>query len=317
MTGMSSRQAASAVLMIRPAAFGYNPETAASNRFQREDGGTAAACAAAGRAEFDRLCAALRAEGVEVCVIEDTPMPPKPDALFPNNWISFHDDGTVVLYPLQASSRRAERRDDVVPQVVAQLGYPLRRILDLTQHEAHGRFLEGTGSLVLDHVERRAFACRSPRTDADLATQWARELGYELVLFDARGPDGAPPYHTNVMLWIGTQCAGVCAEAIAAADRARVLGALGGGGRDVVPLGLDAVAHFAGNMLELGTWDEALGDATVLVMSARARAALDPATWARLRAHVDDVLAVPVPTIETCGGGSVRCMLAEVPAVRA
>jgi hypothetical protein len=317
MPGMSSRQAASAVLMIRPAAFGYNAETAATNRFQRDDAGGATVQAAAGRAEFDRLCAALRAEGVEVCVVEDTPQPPKRDALFPNNWISFHADGTVVLYPLQAPSRRVERRDDVVPQVVAQLGYPLRRILDLTHHESHGRFLEGTGSLVLDHVEQRAFACRSPRTDAAVAAQWARELDYELVLFDARGPDGTPPYHTNVMLWIGTHCAGVCAEAIAAGDRGRVLAALGSGGRDVVPLSLDAIAHFAGNMLELGTWDEALGDATVLVMSARARAALDAPTWARLRAHVDSALAVPVPTVEICGGGSVRCMLAEVPTVRA
>jgi hypothetical protein len=315
MQGMSSRQAAPAVLMVRPAAFDYNPETAASNRFQRDDGGAATARAAAGRAEFDRLCAALRGEGVEVCAVEDSPEPPKPDALFPNNWVSFHEDGTVVLYPLLGPGRRAERRDDVVSQVVAQLRYPLQRILDLTHHETHGRFLEGTGSLVLDRAGRRAFACRSPRTDAAVAAQWARELDYELVLFDACGPDGAPPYHTNVMLWIGTHCAGVCAEAIAAGDRGRVLAALGSGGRDVVPLSLDAITHFAGNMLELGTWDEALGDATVLVMSARARAALDPAIYARLRARVDGVLAVPVPTIETCGGGSVRCMLAEVPAV--
>jgi hypothetical protein len=301
--------------MIRPAAFGYNAETATSNRFQHDDGGSAAAHAAAGRNEFDRLEAALRSEGVEVCVVDDTPEPPKPDALFPNNWISFHDDGTVVLYPLEAPSRRVERRDDVVPRVVDRLGYHMRRILDLTPHERHGRFLEGTGSLVLDHVERRAFACRSSRTDATVAAEWARELGYELVLFDARGPDGAPPYHTNVMLWIGTHCAGVCAEAIAPGDRGRVLAALGRGGRDVVALSLEAIAQFAGNMLELGTWDEALGDATVLVMSARARAALDAATWARLRAQVDAVLAVPVPTIESCGGGSVRCMLAEVPGV--
>jgi hypothetical protein len=118
------------------------------------------------------------------------------------------------------------------------------------------------------------------------------------------------------MLWIGTHCAGVCAQAIAGADRARVLGALASGGRDVVPLGVEAIGAFAGNMLELGSWDEALGDSTVLVTSARARAALDAATWARLRAHVDSVLCVPVPTIEDCGGGSVRCMLAEVPVAR-
>jgi len=316
MGNMDRRQVAPAVLMVRPAAFGCNTETAASNRFQRADGGNPASRAAAGRAEFDGLESALRSEGVGVCVVEDTPDPPRPDALFANNWISFHDDGTVVLYPLEAPSRRAERRDDVAPQVVERLGYRLRRILDLSHHERHGRFLEGTGSLVLDHVERRAFACRSSRTDATVATEWASELGYELVLFDARGPDGMPPYHTNVMLWIGTRCAGVCAQAIASGDRERVLAALGRGGRDVVALSPAAMTEFAGNMLELGTWDEALGDATVLVMSARARAALDADTWARLRAQVDEVLTVPVPTIETCGGGSVRCMLAEVPGVR-
>jgi hypothetical protein len=312
---MSGSQIAPAVLMIRPASFGFNAETAVSNRFQRENAGSRAARAAAGRAEFDGLAAALRSEGVEVCVVEDTPLPPKPDAVFPNNWISFHEDGTVVLYPMQAASRRAERREDVVPQVASRLGFPLRRVLDLRHHEADGRYLEGTGSLVLDRCARRAYACRSPRTDAELASQWAHAMNYELVLFDACGPDGAPPYHTNVMLWIGTNCVGVCAQAIAAGDRERVLAALGRDGRDVIALSPEAVAHFAGNMLELGTWEEALGDASVLLMSARARAALDAPTFARLSSHVDNVLAVPVPTIETCGGGSVRCMLVEVPAV--
>jgi hypothetical protein len=312
---MRASQLASAVLMIRPAAFGFNPETAGSNRFQRESGIAEAACAAAARSEFDALAAALRSEGIATCVVEDASPPRRPDAVFPNNWISFHEDGTVVLYPLQAPNRRTERRADVVQQVSAELGFPLRRLLDLTHHEAHGRYLEGTGSLVLDRAARRAFACRSPRTDADVAAQWARELNYELVLFDAHAPDGTAPYHTNVVLWIGARCAGVYAAGIAPPDRARVLEALGADGREVIELGAEAIANFAGNMLELGTWDEALGDASVLVMSARARAALDTATLARLRAQVDCLLAVPVPTIETCGGGSVRCMLAEVPAV--
>jgi hypothetical protein len=299
--------------MIRPAAFGHNAETALTNRFQRSASLDLADAASLGRAEFDEFLCQLRSAGVRVCVLDDAPTPPRPDAVFPNNWISFHEDGTVVLYPLAVPSRQLERRDDVVPQVVQQFGLRVRRILDLTSHEAAGRFLEGTGSLVLDRVGRIAFACRSPRTDSDVAREWARELAYELVLFDAQGPDGLPPYHTNVMLWIGTHCAGVCAEAIVTADRARVLDALGRGGRDIVPLSLDAMANFAGNMLEIGTWDEALGDATVLVMSARARAALDAPSYARLRSHVDEVLVVPVPTIETLGGGSVRCMLAEVP----
>jgi len=312
---LSVRQAAAGVLMVRPAAFGFNAETAASNRFQHDDGSAPADRAAAARAEFDGLHAALASEGVAVCVVDDTPLPPKPDAVFPNNWVSFHEDGTVVLYPLAAVSRRPERRAEVVNAACEQLGFGLRRTLDLTHHERDGRFLEGTGSLVLDRPAHRAYACRSPRTDPELARRWARELDYELLLFDARGPDGTPAYHTNVVLWIGTHCSGVCAEAIAPGDRERVLAALGAGGRDVVSLSMAAMAAFAGNMLEVGTWDEALGDATVLVMSARARAVLAPSTLARLRSHVDALLAVPVPVIEDCGGGSVRCMLAEVPAV--
>ena len=313
---------ASAVLMIRPAAFGFNAETAASNRFQRDAGqrdagGSAPSVAAAARSEFDALAAALRSEGVATCIVEDVCPPVRPDAVFPNNWVSFHEDGCVVLYPMQAPSRRLERREDVVPQVAAELGFTLRRLVDLTHHERHGRFLEGTGSLVLDRAARRAFACRSARTDATVAAEWARELGYELVLFDARAPDGSAPYHTNVVLWIGARCAGVYAEGIAPADRARVLAALGDGGREVIALDGKAITGFAGNMLELGTWDEALGDASVLVMSTRARASLDASSWARLRGGADELLAVPVPTIETLGGGSVRCMLAEVPAVRA
>ncbi len=307
---------APAVLMVRPAAFGFNPETAASNRFQRDVGVPAIDPATAARAEFDLLATALRSEGIATCVVEDCCPPARPDAVFPNNWISFHDDGSVVLYPMQAANRRLERRTDVVTRVAAQLGFRLRRLVDLTHHERRERFLEGTGSLVIDHRARRAFACRSSRTDGGVAAEWARELGYELVLFDACAPDGTPPYHTNVVLWIANRCAGVYAEGIAPADRAHVLAALGEGGREIIELDAQAIANFAGNMLELGTWDEALGAASVLVMSARARAALAGPTFARMRAGVDEVLAVPVPTIETLGGGGVRCMLAEVPVVR-
>ncbi len=312
---MSAHALASAVLMVRPAAFGFNPQTAGSNRFQRDAGLGASAAAAAARAEFEALAGALRSEGIDTCVVDDVCPPARPDAVFPNNWVSFHEDGSVVLYPLEAPNRRLERREDIVQQVASELGFVPRRLVDLTRHERQGRFLEGTGSLVLDRAARRAFACRSSRTDGDVAAEWARELGYELVLFDACAPDGTPPYHTNVVLWIGTRCAGVYAEGIAPADRARVLAALAAGGQEIIALDAAAVGSFAGNMLELGTWDEALGDASVLVMSARAAAALDAASRARLRACVDTLLAVPVPTIEALGGGSVRCMLAEVPAV--
>lgn len=305
------QQCADAVLMIRPAAFGYNPDTARTNTFQHpaEPPGGAAQPA---RAEFERLAQALVSEGVSVLTVDDTPVPRKPDAVFPNNWVSFHEDGTLVLYPLESGSRRPERRQEVVEQVVGQLGFKVSHLLDLTHFEGQGMFLEGTGSLVLDHTQRVAYACASPRTHPALVAEWARELRYEPLVFSATNAAGVPLYHTNVLLFIGARAAVVGSEAIAAADRERVLERLRGSGREVIEIGHGEMTQFAGNLLELATWDEALGDARVLVMSEAARRALAPGVFARLSGCTDAVLAVPVPTIERLGGGSVRCMLAEV-----
>jgi hypothetical protein len=306
------RQCAEAVLMVRPVSFGYNQDTASTNTLQRPPASAGGGEAALARQEHKALAAALASEGVEVCLVEDTPEPAKPDAAFPNNWVSFHEDGTVVLYPMQAQSRRRERREDVIEAVAARLGFKVSRILDLSSHEAQNRYLEGTGSLVLDHIERTAYACLSPRTHAAVVEAWCRELGYEPMTFAAVDRAGIPLYHTNVMLCIGERLAVVGTEAIVAADRERVLERLRGTGREVIELGHDAIERFAGNMLELGTWDEALGDSRVLVMSDAARHALAPEAFARLSACTDQVLAVPVPTIERLAGGGVRCMLAEV-----
>lgn len=308
----SREQCANAVLMVRPAAFDYNPETAASNRMQRRLESTAVQSHEAARREFAQLVLALESEGVRVCVVDDTSEPPKPDAVFPNNWISFHADGTVVLYPMQAESRRRERRSEIIDQVVSRLGFHVNRVVDLTAHELHGRCLEGTGSLVLDHVERVAYACRSPRTHAIVLKEWCRELGYEPVMFDAADRTGVPLYHTNVLMCIGTRAVVVGSDAIAPADRARVLDRLAASGREIITITHEQLSAFAGNMLELASWDEALGDCSVLVMSTGARAALGPEGYARLAACADNLLAVPIPTIERLGGGSVRCMLAEV-----
>lgn len=296
--------------MIRPACFGYNPETAPSNAFQRPE--RPGSGSAAAEAEFDALAGALVGAGVQVCILNDTAEPPKPDAVFPNNWVSFHADGTVVLYPMQAPNRRAERRRDVLQAVSEQLGLHVTRVIDLTDHEREGRFLEGTGSLVLDRRARVAFACRSARTDPTVLAQWARALDYDTVLFDAADRGGVPFYHTNVLMSLGERFALIGSEAIAAADRARVLDRLRAGGRELIELGHDALERFAGNVLELATEDEALGDCRVLVMSRTARSALQESTFARLAACSDEVLIAPVPTIERLGGGSVRCMLAEV-----
>jgi hypothetical protein len=298
------QQCAKAVLMIRPAAFDYNPETALTNRMQRPGGVLDAAALA--RSEFDELATALEAEGVAVCAVDDTPAPVKPDAVFPNNWVSFHADGTVVLYPMQAESRRRERRREVIDAVANELAFKVTRVLDLTHHEAQGRFLEGTGSLILDHIERVVYASLSPRTHPDVVQEWARELGYEPVVFQAFDRAGVPLYHTNVLMCVGARVAVVGTEAIAQADRGRVLEQLRASGREVVEIGHDEIAGFAGNMLEL------FGRSRVLVMSEAARHGLRPDNFERLASRTDTVLAVPVPTIEKLGGGSVRCMMAEV-----
>jgi len=301
--------------MVRPKHFGFNAQTAVTNRFQRQ--GTDGRVAAADEAqhalrEFDGFAAALSAEGVKVCVAPDSDTPRKPDAVFPNNWVSFHADGTVVLYPMHAENRRAERRTEIIEAVVRETGFKVRRTLDLTHHEKEGRFLEGTGSLVLDHRARVAYACLSPRTDEAVAREWAREMGFELEVFNAADESGTPIYHTNVLMYVGTRAAVVALDAIAPADRDRVRERLAATGHEVVAIDHAEMAAFAGNMLEVGSWDEYLGDFTILVMSETARLALATPKYVRLYSSVDAVLAVPVEVIERHGGGGVRCMLAEI-----
>jgi hypothetical protein len=307
-------QCAPGVLLVRPAHFGYNGETAASNRFQQPAQWPDTVQRA--RREFDALAAAIHAAGVSVCVVDDSSEPAKPDAVFPNNWVSFHRDGTIVLYPMQAPNRRAERRMEIVAAAEQRLGFRRRRLLDLSRHEQQGRALEGTGSLVLDYVHKVAYACVSSRTDPELVREWAQRMDYEPLLFDARGSGGVRIYHTNVMLSIGARWAVVCAEAIDDADRARVLQRLGASGREIIPISLAAMAAFAANILELRGIDAAGGERSVLLLSEQARSALrqlDPQAWERLCGRVDQIVASAIPTIESVGGGSVRCMLAEVP----
>jgi hypothetical protein len=301
--------------MVRPAHFGFNLQTAQSNRFQRQP--QTGASEQLARAEWDALAQALGAAGVRICTVEDTASPIKPDAVFPNNWVSFHDDGTIVLYPMQAANRRLERRLDVLAAVERELQFRCRHLLDLSREEEAGRYLEGTGSLVLDHPQRVAYACRSTRTDESLVHEWARALRYEAEVFDAAGPDGAPIYHTNVMLAIGARCAMICGDSVLPRDRGRVLARLRASGRELIDIDFAAMHDFAANVLELQLPADAAGTHSLLVMSTRARAALGREQLSRITSAVDRVLDVPLPTIETVGGGGARCMLAEVPDVRA
>jgi hypothetical protein len=302
--------------MVRPVRFAHNAQTSGTNRFQHSSAPSERTAALA-EAEFDALSRAIADAGVGVCTVDDTAEPAKPDAVFPNNWVSFHRDGTAVLYPMLAPNRRAERRLDILASVEQRLKFNPRRVLDLSTNEREWRFLEGTGSLVLDHVQRIAYACRSARTDESLVRAWSQQLGYEPLLFNAVGADGTAIYHTNVLLSIGSNWAVVCAEAIASGDRARVLQRLRAG-HEVLEISMPLMAQFAANILELRSRDSAGRAKRVLVLSERARTAFEHEAsdaWDRLSASVEQVVAVKVPTIESVGGGGVRCMLAEVPEI--
>ena len=216
MTSDKESQLASAVLMIKPVRFQSNPHTAESNKFQGKNASSPEQQQSDAAAEFDGLRAAIEAAGVEVVGFDDTTEPHTPDAIFPNNWVSFHADGSVVLYPMEAPNRRTERRDDIIDALADQYGFQVARIVDLSDHENAGHYLEGTGSLVLDRMNRIAYACLSSRTHLDALGDFAQRLDYEVIAFDAVDDAGDPIYHTNVLMNVGEALAVICAEAISA-----------------------------------------------------------------------------------------------------
>lgn len=300
---LRNSQTTSHVLMVRPWSFFSNPETAVTNAFQSTDHTDAVTPQA--KAEFDRMVEKLSALGVTVTVVQDTSEPLTPDAVFPNNWISTHADGTVITYPMQPANRRTERREDVVAALSTEYGFETRRRLDLSSLEAQEIFLEGTGSLVLDRVHRRAYACYSPRTHEEALRQFCSEMKYEAVGFHAAGADGTPVYHTNVLMCVGTGFIVVCLESIKDDQRDRLRRTMSQD-HDVIAISLEQMSAFAGNMLEL---EDADGRALV-VMSQTAHDSLTEQQQARLAGY-GDIVALAIPTIETAGG-SVRCMLAEI-----
>ena len=301
----AQKQTADAVLMIRPAGFSSNAETSGTNHFQVTVQASHGIAAAA-RREFDALSAALAAAGIRVHAFAGETRVHLPDEVFPNNWVSLHADGTAVLYPLLAPSRRRERRPELLETLREHHGYRLERVVDLTPFEKSGAFLEGTGSLVLDRVQRLAYACRSPRTHEAALEEFGRRLDYEIVAFDAVDRGGRPIYHTNVLMSVGSTFAAICTSAITeVAERRRVLDRLEQD-REIVDLTFEQMHSFAGNMLALaGRGGE------VIALSSAARAALTRDRIATLERH-GKLVAAPIATIEKYGGGSVRCMLAEV-----
>lgn len=296
-------QITSRVVMIRPAAFGYNAETAANNAFQQAPDVAAMDLANRARAEFDALVDTLRREGVHVTVFEDTMDPAKPDAVFPNNWISLHQNGAVVTYPMFSRLRRLERRPDIIDRLAEEFRVGQR--IHFESWEENDVYLEGTGSMILDRQHRIAYACTSVRTDADLLRTWCAEMGYQPVLFEAV-LHGQPIYHTNVMMAIGEGIAVICLEVIPEDQRERVMLQLQRTGHDVVLLSARQVDEFAGNMLALRAGD----GAQIMVMSSRAFRSLIPEQVEAIGRHAR-IVHSDVAAIELAGGGSVRCMIAE------
>jgi hypothetical protein len=302
---MDLEQSTSAVLMIRPHRFYPNPETAADNAFQKAvAAGELPAVSLAAQAEFDAAVETLRNLGVTVHVVDDTATPEKPDAVFPNNWFSTHHDGRVALYPMYSATRRLERRHDIIDEL--RQHYRITEVVDYSACETEGRTLEGTGSLVLDHVNKIAYACLSQRTHAEVLKQFGEDFGYEPVKFRSQSPDGRPIYHTNVMMCVGTDFALVGLQTIPVqSEREGLQNLLEAHGKEVIELTPAQIAEFAGNAIELHNDREKL-----LVLSARAAAALTPAQRQRIEQYAK-LVPLSLPTIELAGG-SARCMIATL-----
>ncbi|MDB5004045.1 MAG: hypothetical protein JWQ34_2270 [Mucilaginibacter sp.] len=298
-------QSTSNLLMIRPVSFGFNEQTAESNAFQSRDTDQQQVQANA-LAEFDGLVQVLRDNGLNVTVIDDTPQPHTPDSLFPNNWVSFHANGDVFLYPMQAENRRLERREDIITQL--EDNFTVMHVIDLSHFEYEGKFLEGTGSMVLDRENKIAYACLSPRTDEKVLAAFCEQTGYNSVKFHAVDEKGLAIYHTNVMMALGSNFAVICLDSITnIIEKELVIKSLKDTNKQIIDISFTQMNQFAGNMLEA---KNNAGD-TLIAMSQSAFQSLTYEQKAVLSAFGKLVYA-DIHTIENNGGGSARCMIAEV-----
>ena len=290
--------------MIRPVNFGFNEQTSGNNAFQvRGDEENARAKAVK---EFDEFAELLRSNGVELFVVEDTPEPHTPDSVFPNNWFSTHEGGTMVLYPMYAPNRRQERKPSVINFI--KENFKVKRVVDLTANEKQELFLEGTGSMIIDRDHNLVYACRSPRTEEKVLEQFCEELDYDYFLFGASDASGNEIYHTNVMMCVGTEFVVVCLDAIKDIDeRENLIGLIEESDKEIVEISLEQMGKFAGNMLEVKSKD---GE-KMLVMSKRAYNSLNQEQVDTLQKYCR-IISPNLTTIENNGGGSARCMMAEI-----
>lgn len=305
------KQTTNAILMIRPVAFRMNEQTAVNNYYQKIlDGLLPATVNAKAQEEFDAFVKKLRAIGVQVIVVDDTLTPDTPDSIFPNNWISFHENGDVVLYPMFAENRRLERREEIL-DILEDEGFVINEIMDYTEAEMDGIFLEGTGSLLLDRANGKAYCALSPRADEELFIEFCEDFDFAPVIFEAfQTVNGERKliYHTNVMMCLGETFAVVCTDAIDdKKERKMLVDSLKNDDKEVIVITEDQVNNFAGNMLEVKGTD----DRRYLIMSAAAHQSLTKKQITQLEEHVT-IVSSSLDTIEACGGGSARCMMAEI-----
>lgn len=305
------KQTTNSIVMIRPVAFRMNEQTAVNNYYQKVlDGLLPETVNAKAQQEFDTFVEKLRAVGVHVTVVDDTIDPDTPDSVFPNNWISFHENGDVALYPMFAENRRAERREEIL-DLLEDEGFRIDNIMDYTEAEDDGIFLEGTGSLLLDRANEKAYCALSPRADEELFIEFCEDFDFAPVLFEAfQTVNGERKviYHTNVMMCLGETFAVICADCIDdKKERKMVLDNLKGDNKEIILITEDQVNNFAGNMLEVRGTD----DKRYLVMSASAHQSLNAKQIEQLEKHAT-ILSSSLDTIEACGGGSARCMMAEI-----
>ena len=297
-------QTTSTVLMIRPVDFGFNAETAVNNAFQVQSADDNIQEKAL--AEFDGFVNLLITNGVDVTVINDSLHPHTPDSIFPNNWISFHINGTICLYPMYASNRRPERKPDIIQALHDR--FMIKQKIDLTHYEKDNRFLEGTGSMVLDRENKKAYACLSQRTDILVLQDFCAKMDYSPVTFQAFDTGGQPIYHTNVMMCIADQYAVVCLSSLQKkAEREQLQDVIADSGKEVIDISVDQMNHFAGNMLQL----QNLAGEPLLVMSTQAFQSLSREQHSKLQSY-NKIRHAPLSNIETSGGGSARCMIAEI-----
>lgn len=297
-------QHSSHLLMIRPVRFDFNAETAVNNSFQVQANDKAVQEKAA--AEFDQFIDSLSVNGIDVTVVQDSPDPHTPDSIFPNNWISFHSNGRVCLYPMFALNRRKERKQQVLDRIGEK--FNISATVDLSGYENKELFLEGTGSMVLDRDHSIAYACLSPRTSPVVLNDWCKQFGYRAVSFTATDEKGKAIYHTNVMMCVADQYAVVCLDSIAdIAERNHLIKVLEETGKRIITISFDQMNRFAGNMLQVHNG----AGKKFLVMSSQAYGSLTE-DQVQLLEQYNPVLHSDISTIETNGGGSARCMMAEV-----